>query len=133
MKPQFIAVPRVPVSWGELIDKLTILEIKSEKIESPEALINIRHELALLQAIAEPVTVQRNISEFKKKLRLLNETLWQIEDRVREKEAQGTFDAEFIELARSVYKTNDKRSGLKRQINTQLGSSIVEEKSYASY
>jgi hypothetical protein len=133
MKSRPAVSPNVPVSWGELIDKLTILEIKSEKIASPEALTNVRHELELLKAIAEPVMAKREISELKAQLKSLNETLWQIEDRVREKEAGGTFDAEFIELARSVYRTNDKRSALKRQINAQLGSAIVEEKSYASY
>jgi hypothetical protein len=133
MTSRSIATPTAPVSWGELIDKVTILEIKDAKIANSTALINIRHELALLQAIARPILAERQIAGLKTRLREVNEALWQIEDRIREKEAAAEFDSEFIELARSVYKTNDERSALKRQINTQLGSAIVEEKSYASY
>ncbi len=128
------AQPSVPVSWGELIDKVTILEIKSEKLQSVAALANVRHELALLQALVAPVVAESDeVAELKSRLKAINEKLWDIEDRIREKEASAEFDAEFIALARSVYKTNDERSALKKRINAQLRSTITEEKSYAPY
>jgi hypothetical protein len=133
MSPRPIATPTVPVSWGELIDKVTILEIKSAKIANPAALANIRRELAWLQAIAQPILAEDLVAGLKRQLKEVNEALWQIEDHIREKEAAAEFDSEFIELARSVYKRNDERSALKRQINAQLNSEIVEEKSYAAY
>lgn len=128
------AQPSVPVSWGELIDKVTILEIKSERLQNAAALANVRHELSLLQAFVAPVIdIGSEVAQLKSRLKAVNETLWEIEDRIREKEAAASFDAEFIELARSVYKTNDERSALKKRINAQLRSEITEEKSYASY
>lgn len=128
------AQPSVPVSWGELIDKVTILEIKSERLQNAAALANVRHELALLQAVVAPVIgIGSEVAQLRSRLKAVNETLWEIEDRIREKEAAASFDAEFIELARSVYKTNDERSALKKRINAQLRSEITEEKSYASY
>jgi predicted nucleic acid-binding Zn-ribbon protein len=120
--------PSVPMSWGELIDKITILEIKSERLTSAEALSNVRHELALLAATA--IAVDDRIAALKAQLRAINETLWKIEDDIRGKEARQEFDAGFIELARNVYKTNDERGRIKREINTALASELVEEKSY---
>jgi hypothetical protein len=132
MTQRSIAVPQVPVSWGELIDKITILEIKNEKIRTDEKLANIRRELALLEKIAEPVLKEnRVVAGIKSRLRAVNETLWHAEDRVREKEAAGDFGPEFIALARSVYTNNDERAALKRNINDELPCGIAEEKSYA--
>ena len=126
------AAPQVPVSWGELIDKITILEIKSEKIRAQAALTNIRGELAVLARIAGSVLATQNlVAETKSRLRAVNERLWEVEDRLREKEATGDFGPEFIALARSVYKNNDERAALKRKINDALPCGIAEEKSYA--
>ena len=126
--------PQVAVSWGELIDKITILEIKCLRLTREEALTNVRKELALLTASAGGnLSVDRNVSPFKAKLRTVNEALWEIEDKIREKEARQEFDAEFIELARSVYQRNDERAGIKKEINNLLSSGIVEEKSYKHY
>lgn len=128
------AQPKVPVSWGELIDKVTILEIKSEKLQSAAALANVRHELALLEAFVMPLVAESaEIGELKSQLKAINIKLWDIEDRIREKEATAQFDSEFIALARSVYKTNDERSAVKKRINAHLHSAITEEKSYAAY
>ena len=120
----------VPVSWGELIDKITILEIKRGKMQGP-ALAHVERELSLLTAIAAPV--QTEIQALAGRLRTLNEALWEIEDRIRGKEDAKSFDDEFIELARAVYRTNDQRGGVKRQINLQLKSELMEEKSYRAY
>jgi hypothetical protein len=126
--------PSVPISWGELVDKITILEIKSELLSSVSARENAKSELARLAAIWEPVERDnRNAAGFKMALKHTNKTLWQIEDHIREKEAQKCFDDEFIALARAVYKTNDERTRIKRQINTLLKSEIVEEKQYSAY
>jgi hypothetical protein len=127
-----IAVPQVPVSWGELIDKITILEIKNEKIRAEEKLANIRRELALLERIAEPVlSANEFVAEMKSRLRAVNESLWNVEDRIREKEAEEDFGPEFVALARSVYTNNDERAALKRKINEAMPCGIAEEKSYA--
>ena len=127
------ASPRIPVSWGELIDKITILEIKCERISDQAARTNVQKEFALLGAAADPVLVGNvAIAQLKSELRSLNEKLWQAEDRLREKEAAQTFDAEFVELARSVYRNNDERAALKRRINLELGSELREEKLYRS-
>ena len=127
-------IPSVPVSWGELVDKITILEIKADLLSSQSARENVRHELGRLVAIWEPIEHEnRNAAGLKMALKHTNKTLWQIEDHIREKEAQKCFDDEFISLARAVYRTNDERSRLKRQINTLLKSEIVEEKQYAAY
>jgi hypothetical protein len=127
-----IAVPQVPVSWGELIDKITILEIKNKKIRAEEKLANIRRELALLERIAEPVlSANEFVAEMKSRLRAVNESLWNVEDRIREKEAEEDFGPEFVALARSVYTNNDERAALKRKINEAMPCGIAEEKSYA--
>jgi Family of unknown function (DUF6165) len=122
--------PLVPLSWGELLDKISILEIKAERIVSAPARSNVRMELSALSAIASELDGDQRLEEWKRALKGVNEALWSIEDRLREKEAQAAFDQEFIELARSVYKTNDRRACIKREINLSLGSQLIEEKQY---
>jgi hypothetical protein len=124
----------VPISPGELIDKITILEIKSQRMTDAAKLHNVRTELTLLSETwkASPFSAT-DISTEWTGLRDVNAKLWDIEDRIRDKERDGLFDAEFIELARAVYVTNDERAAIKKQINTKLGSTLVEEKSYAEY
>ena len=119
---------------GEFLDKLTILEIKSERITEPAKLANVRRELELLRATwaASPLA-GRDVSRLVADLKRVNETLWEIEDRIRRKEAERAFDADFIELARSVYRTNDRRAAIKRELNVALGSDLIEEKSYTPY
>jgi hypothetical protein len=124
----------VPVSWGELIDKITILEIKAARLTSVTALQNVRNELAQLTEKTLPLgDMAVQVAPLKADLTRVNEALWEIEDKIRDKEAAKAFDAEFIELARSVYVTNDKRAALKRLINQLLASELVEEKGYAAY
>jgi hypothetical protein len=127
------ATLRAPISWGELIDKITILEIKAVEIASETALANVKKELALLNRLAGHELARDDILKLKGDLKDVNAALWKIEDAIREKERLKTFDAEFIELARSVYRRNDERSLIKRRINTLMASDIVEEKSYQSY
>ena len=124
----------IETSPGEFLDKLSILEIKAERITEPGKLANVRRELDLLRATweASPLA-ERDISAALVELKQINVTLWEIEDRLREKEAQGAFDEEFVELARSVYKTNDRRAAIKRDLNLALGSDLIEEKSYKAY
>ena len=124
----------VPISPGELIDKITILEIKSQRMTDAAKLHNVRTELSLLNDTwkASPYSAT-DISAEWSGLRDVNGRLWDIEDRIRDKERDGRFDAGFIELARAVYVTNDERAALKKRINTKLGSALVEEKSYADY
>jgi hypothetical protein len=125
---------RVPISPGELIDKITILEIKSVHITDAAKVANVRHELALLEATWRESSYSTGDIEAEwVALRGINQKLWDIEDRIRDKERARSFDGEFIDLARAVYVTNDERAAVKRQINTKLGSKIVEEKSYAQY
>jgi len=124
----------VPVSYGELIDKITILEIKSERIKDSAKLVNVRFELDLLNGTWAAAAASRtDIAAERGELRAVNEALWDIEDRIRVKEKAKAFDDEFIELARSVYIRNDERATVKRAINDRLGSTLVEEKSYESY
>jgi hypothetical protein len=125
----------VPISPGELIDKITILEIKSARMTDAAKLHNVRTELTLLNETwgASGYSRAADISAEWSGLREVNGRLWDIEDRIRDKERDGLFDAEFIELARAVYVTNDERATLKRRINTRLGSALVEEKSYREY
>ena len=126
--------PHVPVSWGELIDKITILQIKRERLSGEAALANVRRELEALTAIAAPLLAgEPEAAALTAALKSVNETLWDIEDRIRAKEAARTFDQEFVELARSVYKRNDERAALKKQLNLKLASELVEEKSYKPY
>jgi hypothetical protein len=122
----------VPISVGELLDKLTILQIKSERIHDAKKLVNIRRELAALAStcVTQKVDVQHILVM---DLRQVNEDLWVVEDKLREKEHAKIFDEEFIKLARDVYFTNDRRAAIKKEINTLMGSTYVEEKSYAPY
>lgn len=124
--------PRVPVSWGELFDKISILEIKAERLEAPAALANVRRELELLKGVADE-KVTDELRPMLADLRQVNEELWQIEDDIRDNEARSSFGEDFIALARSVYKKNDRRAAVKRQINGALLSELVEEKSYKTY
>jgi len=122
------------ISYGELIDKITILTIKTERISNPEKLRNITQELKLLLEIFNKnIPNQKEIIELMTELKITNEKLWDIEDLLRAKERIKEFGNEFIELARNVYITNDHRCFLKRKIDTLLGSQILEEKSYESY
>lgn len=123
----------VPVSWGELIDKITILEIKSERISDVAKLGNVRKELDLLKSRLGVRAAQPEVSRLTDDLRGVNGALWDIEDEIRVCENVGDFAGRFIELARSVYITNDRRAALKRELNMVLGSDLVEEKSYQAY
>ena len=124
----------IPISFGELIDKITILEIKSERIADAGKLANVRAELGLLDKTWDGHPSSRvDIQPERARLKAVNELLWDIEDRIRLKEKAQAFDAEFIELARAVYFRNDERAAVKREINLKLGSSLVEEKSYQDY
>lgn len=128
------AAPEIPVSWGELIDKITILEIKNERLTDETALGNVQGELAMLSARLRALAVDvETFAALKLRLSSVNEALWDIENRIREKEAAGQFDADFIALARSVYQRNDERAAIKREINVTFFSSLVEEKSYSNY
>ena len=112
------AMPAVPVSWGELIDKITILEIKEQRLSSPQAVANVRKELAVLsRAVAELKPSPVALNTLKQQLKAINEKLWEVEDGIRAKEAAKTFDPQFIELARAVYFHNDERARIKREIN----------------
>ncbi len=124
----------VPISPGELIDKITILEIKSERMADPKKIANVRHELSLLRSTWQSSAYSSaNIQAEWAALKDINGKLWIIEDEIRDKERDHQFDARFIELARTVYVTNDERAAVKRKINDKLGSTIVEEKSYRDY
>ncbi len=124
----------VPVSPGELVDKITILEIKVERITDEEKLQNVKTELELLVQVWETVSSDTEaILPLKETLKGINQALWDIEDQIRIKESRQEFDQEFINLARSVYVQNDQRAAAKKQINVLLGSKIKEEKSYAEY
>ncbi len=125
---------KVPISPGELLDKITILRIKSQRMSDPSKVANVRLELRLLEetwngSAYAKIDIAADIAA----LLAVNERLWVIEDDIRDKERAQSFDAEFIRLARAVYVENDERAVIKRRINTTLGSSIVEEKSYRDY
>ena len=124
-------IPHAPISWGELLDKITILQIKTERLPTQPARANAAKELGLLQDIAASALVRAG--GLLAQLKALNEDLWDIEDQIREHERRGEFDAGFIALARSVYKRNDERGRIKREINLALGSELIEEKSYKPY
>ncbi|MBT6157491.1 MAG: hypothetical protein HOL01_12180 [Planctomycetaceae bacterium] len=124
----------VEIAPGELIDRMTILEIKSERITDAAKLANVRIELETLQRARDAdVPASDQLDRLTAELKAVNEALWEIEDDIRDCERAQDFGPRFIELARSVYVTNDQRAALKREINDLLGSRIVEEKSYASY
>jgi len=124
----------VPVSPGELLDKITILRIKSSRMSDPKKVANVRIELKVLeQTWSASAYAKADIAADVTALLLVNERLWVIEDNIRDKERAQEFDADFIRLARAVYFENDERAAIKRRINSKLGSAIVEEKSYAEY
>ena len=123
---------KIDVSVGELVDKVTILSIKLNKIKNEDKLKNIRTEYELLKKPMEQLGITAKSEEFNK-LKDVNLNLWDIEDRIRLKESKKEFDNEFIQLARSVYFENDKRSVLKRDVNLKFGSHIMEEKDYVKY
>ena len=125
--------PVVPVSWGELIDKITILEIKNSKIESIDSINNIQKELKELSNIAEINKLPDKIISLKRDLTDINLKLWAVEDEIREKDFKNQFDMEFIELAKSVYRINDVRAQIKKSINLSLQSELIEEKSYKNF
>lgn len=125
---------KVELSYGEMLDKITILQIKSERMTDAAKVANVNKELNLLNDLwktdeKSSVDIAKEIAELKK----INEALWDIEDDIRDKERAKEFDEKFIELARAVYVTNDQRANVKRVINEKLGSELVEEKSYADY
>lgn len=124
----------VEVSVGEFIDKLTILEIKCERMRDPARVANVRRELELLLAAwADSGFASHDVRSERSELRAVNERLWEIEDQLRALEADGRFDARFIELARLVYRTNDQRAAIKQRINLRLGSNLIEEKQHPVY
>jgi hypothetical protein len=131
----------VETSFGELVDKITILEIKSDRMTDPAKLVNVRRELetlivsfdAVREAHATTEESRMRLAEIVVQLKRVNEDLWQIEDDIRDCEREQDFGSTFVELARSVYHQNDKRAAFKRQINDLLGSRLVEEKSYQDY
>ena len=131
---KIFATPLTPISWGELIDKITILEIKQVNIKSASALININKELGYLNEIVKNNTgLAELIKDLKLELLDVNKRLWQVEDDIRDKELKQDFDIGFIELARRVYRLNDERAKLKKSINQVLNSELVEEKSYKDF
>jgi hypothetical protein len=125
---------KVEVSVGEFLDKMMILEIKSERISNEEKLVNVRRELEMLRATwaATPLS-KEDTGDLLPRLKAVNERLWDIEDDIRRQEMAKTFGDEFVRLARSVYEENDERARLKYELNTRLGSDLIEEKDYPDY
>jgi hypothetical protein len=133
-KTQEPAAILIEVGPGELIDKITILAIKSERMSDEGKLRNVRHELAVLDAARRAhIPASAELTRLEAALKAVNEALWVIEDDIRQCEADRDFGPKFVELARSVYKQNDKRAALKKDINLLTGSSIIEEKSYTEF
>jgi hypothetical protein len=123
-----------PVSFGEVLDKITILEIKSVQIKDPIKQKNVTNELIkLLDTWNQKVPASAEINQLKSQLKQVNQRLWDIEDRIRVKELNKEFDDEFIKVARSVYYENDERAAIKKEVNLLLGSELIEEKSYENY
>ncbi len=124
----------IPISPGELLDKITILQIKSERIADPDKVANVRTELKMLEQVwQDSVTADATIDALTAELKSINEALWDIEDDIRDEERNKRFGDRFIELARAVYVTNDDRAAAKKKVNLHLNSTIVEEKSYQDY
>lgn len=124
----------VPVSWGELFDKITILEIKRQRISDTAKLANVNRELDALREVCSGFQLPgQELDDLVADLRVVNESLWDIEDDIRSCERSGDFSERFVQLARSVYRTNDRRANLKLHINRLLGSELIEEKSYEAY
>lgn len=124
----------IPISPGELLDKITILEIKSARISASDKLANINRELGMLNQVwSDTVDEDEALQQMRAEIKRINETLWDIEDDIRDEEREKRFGERFVELARSVYVTNDQRADVKKRINLHLKSDIVEEKSYQDY
>jgi Family of unknown function (DUF6165) len=124
----------IPVAPGELIDKITILEIKSERMTDPAKLLNVRHELTILRSEQKQhIAADLKLTELELRLKEVNGRIWDLEDVIRECERRKDFEELFIDTARKIYRTNDERAAIKKDINLHLGSLIVEEKSYAAY
>ena len=124
----------IPMSPGEILDKITILQIKAERISDPAKVANVKTELEMLSAVwNEAVEVDTEITALTAELKSINEALWEIEDDIRDEERGKRFGERFIELARAVYVTNDERANAKKKVNLHLNSNIVEEKSYQDY
>ena len=124
----------VKISYGELFDKISILEIKQSKLTNKDDIKNVNFELNLLNKTLSKFNIKnQDINKLFNKLKKINSQLWEIEDKIREKEKYNCFDDEFVELARSVYRTNDKRSKIKKEINLNLKSEVLEVKSYQDY
>jgi hypothetical protein len=122
----------VPVSVGELLDKISILEIKAERIKDAAKLLNVARELEVLSAARAAAGFdEARLADAYRRLKAINEALWGIEDDIRDYEARGDFGPEFIRLARAVYQTNDERSRVKKELNGLAGSTLIEEKSYS--
>lgn len=124
---------RIEVGSGELIDKITILQIKTERIKDAAKLSHVRYELGMLQAVQAGLPESAALAALTDELKQTNESLWEIEDAIRACEAAKDFGDRFIQLARAVYKTNDQRAALKKQINQLTGATVVEEKSYTKF
>ena len=125
---------KIELSVGELLDKISILQIKAERIDDPSKVKNINKELDVLMSLwNDSPYSDTNLSSEINELKNINEALWDIEDKIRDKERNQLFDKDFVELARSVYFTNDKRAEIKRIINGKTGSELIEEKSYSDY
>ena len=125
---------KIELSVGELLDKISILQIKAERIVDPSKLENINKELDVLMSLwKDSAYSNNNLESETNELKAINEELWVIEDKIRDKERNRVFDKGFIELARAVYITNDKRADIKRIINSKTGSELIEEKSYSDY
>lgn len=125
-----MTTPTIPVSWGELLDKIAILEIKTCRLRAAESRNHAAHELALLGRVGSPPS---GTAELQAALRAVNTRLWRIEDLIREKEAAGDFGPTFVSLARAVYQQNDERGRIKQALNRMLRSALVEEKQYSAY
>lgn len=132
-KPAPSGTVYVPISIGELIDKLTILQIKLQEIEDPEKWANVKREWDLLSNLPEYRDIAYEVAPYFTDLYIVNMQLWTIENDIRACESVEKFDLHFIRLARNVYKTNDKRAAIKKEINLKYGSKIIEEKSYKEY
>jgi hypothetical protein len=126
-----MTAPLVPVSWGELLDKISILEIKAGRLRAPEAVANVEQELAFLREVAG--SVLSSAASLRSALLAVNTRLWRIEDAIRAKEAAGDFGPDFVALARAVYRENDERGRIKLALNRLLRSALVEEKQYSAY
>ena len=124
---------KIEVAPGELIDKITILEIKLARMGTRRSSGNVQREYAVLTRVADVVLTSPEITMLRSELKSINEMLWQIEDDIRERERRQDFGPDFVRLARAVYRTNDERARVKREINRLLNSTLVEEKAYAPY